>query len=169
MQTDGPDPSVARRAAYYALAIDLGLCSVGEAMEWADAAVMRERQPDALLLDLSLATKSSRQDVTRLLRDLSDGASSENVALAIIGRLSREHEEGVRPLQSTVDCLRQLSWGGSLPPDVAAEAESHRGSYILATEVEEMDYEMMRSALEAWLREFEPYERALLSFDEPSR
>ncbi len=154
-----------RRAAYYALALEAGLAECDEVHEWVNAAVMRAPEPPVLLLDLTMATNASVPDLVRLLRDLSDRMLDSSVTLAILGRMSREMFEGSRSPSDVIARLKWLTYNLTLPAPLVSELQRHIGDYILATEVDELDYDAVMARLEEWMRRFEGVEKGFLAAD----
>ncbi len=157
----------ARRAGYYALALETGLANPEEVHEWAEATAMPVAELPALLVDLLVARYSPLRDLLSLLRSHSDDESREGAKLAILGRLSRETIAGRWTTPEAVDCLRQMQFRGDYAFSKALddELECHMRDYILANEVPgieldypELDYHKVTDRLKEWLSRFETVE-----------
>lgn len=109
---DGGDghiwPSLREAASYYRAGLALRLIAAPEIIAWADHMVGRETHVPPDLLELSITSPQEDVRLRELLGDLAFstfGQESETVAQALLGRMGRELESGLRPLAATMAIL----------------------------------------------------------------
>src|SRR5512142_2383526 len=81
------------QAAYFRVALQLGVCTVGDVIRWSDAEIARLEEPPLALIELALLENGNPLDVISKLYQLSAGAPALSVLRRVLGQA---HEELVR-------------------------------------------------------------------------
>src|SRR4051794_14233369 len=147
------DERMAKAAAYYDLALQWQLASAAEVRAWAEHVAARTvGELPGLVVDLLDQPNATAEELRPILAGHAEREQADWASRIVFGRLSVALRTADRSVAEAVDVLRVVPY---LNYPLAEIAEIHRHHYILATEVEEMDYDQVVHALRHWLASFE--------------
>lgn len=118
-----------------AIAIELGVVQVAEAVDWADQYIVALDQPPYELIELSSAGASHPLDVAHLLRTVPGAADVPAVCRRVFARMLSALNEGRMSPESVARALDFMQLEGRAPdPDAQSEMSRLNDAFELAHE-----------------------------------
>ena len=131
-----------------AILLECGFTKVKEAVDWADAHIMRFEHPPYPLIEISMSMVTSGANVVYLLRSLPDEANIPEVSRYAITLIASAFESGNATLKKVTSALYQMFLDGYVPDNKAITQMSRLDdAFDLASDgtsgtVEEVDREV---------------------------
>ncbi len=133
-----------------AIALESGFAKVKDAVDWADAHILRLEQPPYPLIEISTSIATPAAEVVHLLRTLSGEVNTPEVSRRVIARMESAFARGDAGLEKVTRALYQMQLDGCVPDqeaisDMARLDDAFRLAYqgVWGT-VEEVDRELRR-------------------------
>lgn len=90
-------------------AMELGMCTIAEAIAWSDAQILRAEVPDVALCDVSLARDLYPQDLARMLREIPGNPDQSIVNDLLMLLINEQLRTGCGSPDAVAEALHQLA------------------------------------------------------------
>lgn len=138
------------QAAYFRVALQLGVCTVGDVIRWSDAEIARLEEPPFALIELALLENRNPLDVMSKLYELSGGRSALSVLRRVLGQARGElvrHPE-LGPILARGLYQIYVESGYRVPEDLARMAGFEDRFALAQQGIYETEEEVLRDLIE---------------------